>query len=402
MAIFQYRALDVKNHPLSGLVEAPTEAIAIELLKERSYDVLYIKENTTGKRFNLPFLNRVKPKEVVIFSRQFAVMISANVAMVQSLKIVLEQTENPKFKLVIADIADSVDAGTRLSEAMAKHPDLFSLFYVSVIRAGETSGKLDEVLSYLADEMEKDYDMMSKIKGAMVYPAFVLVSMTVVGAVMMIYVVPKLTEIITESGAKLPLATRILIGVSNILQNYWWLIALVGIGGAAGLKAYLKTTKGKNQFDWLIIHLPIFGNLFQRIYLIRFTRSMQTLIVGGVTISESLKITGDVVNNRIYKSLIEETCRQVEDGNSISSVFSESPVIPKMVSQMMTVGEKTGKMETVLTKLTDFYSREVANIVANLMTLLEPIIMIVMGVAVAVMVMAIIMPMYNLSSALGS
>ncbi|MEI7498725.1 MAG: type II secretion system F family protein [Candidatus Falkowbacteria bacterium] len=402
MAIFQYRALDVKNHPLSGLVEAPTEAVAIELLKERSYDVLYIKENTSGKHFNLPFLNRVKPKEVVIFSRQFAVMISANVAMVQSLKIVLEQTENPKFKQVIADIADSVDAGTRLSEAMAKHPDLFSLFYVSVIRAGETSGKLDEVLSYLADEMEKDYDMMSKIKGAMVYPAFVLASMTVVGAVMMIYVVPKLTEIITESGAKLPLATRILIGVSNILQNYWWLIALVGIGVAAGLKTYLKTTKGKNQFDWLIIHLPIFGSLFQKIYLIRFTRSMQTLIVGGVTISESLKITGDVVNNRIYKGLIEETCRQVEDGNSISSVFSESPVIPKMVSQMMTVGEKTGKMETVLTKLTDFYSREVANIVANLMTLLEPIIMIVMGVAVAVMVMAIIMPMYNLSSALGS
>jgi type IV pilus assembly protein PilC len=314
------------------------------------------------------------------------------------LKILIEQTENITLKMIISEMADEVDSGLRLSDALAKRPKVFSSFYINVIKSGETSGKLDEVLNYLADEMEKDYDMTSKIRGAMIYPVFVFTGLVAVGVVMMIFVVPKLTGIMTETGATLPLATRILIGTSGFLTAYWWLLSVLLIGAAAGSKFYLKLPAGKKQFDLLKLRVPIFGKLFQRIYLVRFTRSMNTLIMGGVTITKSLNIASGVVGNEIYKELIEKTSQAVEDGDSISSVFVESKEIPKMVSQMMAIGEKTGKMDVILGRITDFYSREINNIVVNLMTLMEPIIMVIMGVAVGVMVAAIILPMYNMAS----
>lgn len=400
MPIFKYKALDADKKRVEGLIEAASEKMAAETLQERGFSIVSIKKHSEGKKEIklLSILNRVKAKDLVIFSRQFSVMISANVALVQSLRILIDQTENVTLKMIVSEVADEVDSGLRLSDALAKRPKIFSDFYINVIKSGETSGKLDEVLNYLADEMEKDYDMTSKIKGAMIYPAFVLSGLGVVGVVMMIFVVPKLTGIMTETGATLPLATRILIGASNFLSAYWWLLLVALIGLAAGFRFYIKTAAGKKQFDLLKLRVPIFGKLFQRIYLVRFTRSMNTLIVGGVTIIKSLKIASAVVDNEIYRDLIEETSAAVEDGDSISSVFVDSKEIPKMVSQMMAIGEKTGKLDVILGRVTDFYSREINNIVANLMTLMEPIIMIIMGVAVGIMVAAIILPMYNLAS----
>lgn len=380
------------------MVEAPSEEVAVDLLREKSLSVLYIKEEKQSRLSSLPFLNRIKVKDIVIFSRQFAVLISANVAMVQSLKIVLDQTENPKLKGIISEVADDVEAGTRLSEALAKHPKVFTNFFISVIRSGETSGKLEEVLNYLADEMEKDYDMMSKIKGAMIYPAIIFVLLIVVGIVMMVVVVPKLTSILTETGTELPLATKILIGLSNFLVSYWWVLLVGSVAFGAGFRFYASTPFGKRNIDLVKLKLPVFGTLFRRIYLVRFTRSMQTLLLGGVTITKSLKISADVVGNEVYKELIEETVKQVEDGNSISSVFVQSPEVPKMVGQMMSVGEKTGKLDVVLERITYFYGREINNIIANLMTLMEPFILIIMGVAVVGVIMAIMQPMYNMQA----
>jgi type IV pilus assembly protein PilC len=398
MPIFQYRAQDKNRNSVNGLVEAPSEEVAVDLLREKNLSVLYVKEEKQSRLSSLPFLNRIKVRDIVIFSRQFAVLISANVAMVQSLKIVLDQTENPKLKAILNEVADDVEAGTRLSEALAKHPKVFTNFFISVIRSGETSGKLEEVLNYLADEMEKDYDMMSKIKGAMIYPAIIFVLLVVVGIVMMVVVVPKLTSILTESGAELPLATKMLIGLSDFLVSYWWVLLAATGAFAAGYRFYSHTAFGKRNIDLIKLKLPVFGTLFRRIYLVRFTRSMQTLIIGGVTITKSLKISADVVGNEIYKELIEETVKQVEDGNSISSVFIQSAEVPKMVGQMMSVGEKTGKLEVVLERITYFYSREINNIIANLMTLMEPFILIIMGVAVVGVIMAIMQPMYNMSA----
>lgn len=400
MPIFKYKALNQAEETLEGLVDAPSLDVAAEVLQEKGYAVVSIKEESSGKSaFEFDLFNGVKAKDLVIFSRQFAVMISANVAMVQSLKILIDQTNNIKLKMVVSEIADEVDSGSRLSESLEKRPEIFSSFYMSVVRAGETSGRLEDSMNYLADEMEKDYDMMSKIKGAMIYPAFVLFGLSVVGVVMMVFVVPKLTDILTETGTELPFATKVLMGTSAFMTDYWWLLIIMITGLVFGLRFYMKTEKGGEVIDYIILKLPIFGKLFQRIYLVRFTRSLNTLIVGGVAITESLKIAGDIVSNRVYKKLIQETIREVEDGNSISSIFITSKEIPKMVSQMMSIGEKTGKLDIVLARVTDFYGREVNNIVANLMTLMEPIIMVVMGVGVGLMVAAIILPMYNMASA---
>lgn len=398
MPIFKYEALARDKKTITGMVEANSRDYVEEMLKEKGYSIVTISLLPDIKKSGLNFFNRVKNRDIVIFSRQFSVLISANVAMVQALKVLVDQTSSLVLKTIISDVADEVDAGSPLSEALGQHPNVFGNFYVSVIKSGETSGKLDEVLSYLADEMEKDYDMMSKIKGAMIYPAFVLFALGVVGAVMMIFVVPKLTNILTESGTELPLTTRLLIGTSGFMAKFWWLLIIIIVGAFLAVRAYIRKPQGKKQLDFIKLKLPIFGRLFQLIYLVRFTRSMNTLIAGGVTISNGLKVTAEVVGNTIYQELIEQTVKEVEDGNSISSVFINSDTIPKMVSQMLSIGEKTGRMDIILEKITDFYGREISTMVDNLMTLMEPIIMVIMGVAVGIMVAAIILPMYNMAS----
>jgi len=398
MSIFRYKALKEDNKAIKGLVEASSEEAAVDILKEKGYTIVYLKEKTKIDFNNLTFLSRVKPKDVVIFSRQFSVLVSASVSLVDSLKILVDQTENPKLRGIVQEMADEVDAGMRLSDSLSKRPKVFSEFYINVVKSGETSGKLDEVLNYLADELEKDYDMSSKIKGAMIYPVFVLCGLGGVGVIMMVFVVPKLTAVLEETGAELPTPTKILIAVSDFLKTDWWLLLLIIAGMVAGVKFASRTEIGKRIIDTIKLRLPIFGHLFNLIYLVRFTRSMNTLIIGGVNISKGLQITADVVDNDIYQRMIRETKAEVEDGNSISTIFEESKMVPKMVPQMMTIGEKTGRLDVILSRLTDFYTREINNIVANLMTLMEPIIMVVMGVAVGIMVAAIILPMYNMSS----
>lgn len=399
MPIYKYKARASNGQTVSGLVEATNENFAMEILEEKGLAIVNLSEQ--GSSFFdsiLSFFHRIKPKDIVIFSRQFSVLISASVTLVQALKILGEQMDNIKFRTVVAEIADEIDGGARLSDSLAKRPEVFSNFYVNVVRSGETSGKLDEVLNYLADELEKDYDMMSKIKGAMMYPAFIISGLCIVGVFMMVSVVPKLTAVITETGGELPLPTKILIAISDFLGNTWYILIVVVIALFFFLRRFMKTPAGKSLFDRLLLHLPVFGKLFQRIYLVRFTRSLQTLIVGGVNISKGLTITAEVVTNDVYKKLIEETIKEVEDGNSITSVFEKSEQIPKMVSQMMSIGEKSGRLDVVLGRITDFYTREINNIINNLMSLLEPIIMVVMGIGVGLMVAAIMLPMYKMAS----
>jgi type II secretory pathway component PulF len=397
MALYKYKAFDQQGKVVSGLVEASTEEGAADALRDKGLNLTALKKKLNFDINNLDFFSPIKPKEIVIFSRQFSVLTSANVALVHSLKLLVDQVKSVKLKKVVAEIASDVDGGSRLSDALGKFPKQFSSFYVSVVRAGETSGKLDEVLNYLADELEKDYDMNSKIKGAMIYPAVVVTGLVVVGAVMMIFVVPKLTDVIASSGGELPLPTKILIAVSDFLQAYWPILLFGAFGAYFSLKAFLARPLGKLMFDSLVLKLPVFGNLYKLIYVVRFTRSMNTLILGGVSLSRGLDITAEVVSNDVYKKLILDTKKEVEDGNSISSVFKESKDVPVMVSQMMAIGEKTGKLDTILNKITDFYTREINNIIANLMILMEPIIIILIGIGVGTMVAAIILPMYQMA-----
>ncbi len=401
MPFFDYIAQNDKQEKISGVADAVNVDLALATLTDQGLLVLSLKPRveTRGIAAEISFFNRVKVKDLVIFSRQLAVMVSATLPVVQALRILVKQTEAVRLKIIISEVADAVDGGARLSDALGRYKDVFSHFYVSMIRSGETAGKLDEVLNYLADQQEKDFDLISKTRGAMIYPAFILSGLLVVGIVMMVFVIPKLTEVLTETGTKLPITTRLLIGTSSFMSNYWYILVLLIGGAAAGLYYYRKSEAGHKQTDYIILKLPIFGPLiFQKLFLVRFTRSLSTLLSGGVSLPEALKITSEVVGNEVYKDVIVKTIKEVEDGNSIASVFLTSNVVPNMVSQMLAVGEQTGRIDAVLTKLSEFYTREVDNAVGNLVTLIEPLILMLMGVVVGVMVSAILLPMYNLAS----
>lgn len=399
--IFNYQARDEQGRVVNGSIEAGNEKIAASSLHDRGYIVVALKPGKTASRgpLLLTFFNAVKKKDVVVFSRQLAVMISATVPVVQSLRILTEQTKNPSLKQIISEVADEVDGGSKLSQAFARYPKVFSQFYINMVKTGEVSGKLDEVLGYLADQEEKDYDLTSKIKGAMIYPVFIVSGLTIVGAGMMIFVVPKLTEILKEAGGELPLATKMLIGLSDFFSGYWWLFLIALVAVAIGFKFLLMIAAVRRFFDLAKLKSPIFGKLFQRIYLVRFSRSLSTLIIGGVALPKALDIVGEVMSNRVYQELIQETNKEVRDGNPMASVLTKSKVVPAMLSQMIGVGEQTGKLDEILGRLGDFYAREVDNLVANLVTLIEPLIMVLMGIGVGIMVAAIMLPMYNMANA---
>jgi len=400
MPIFKYKAKNnITGKTKSELTVGINEADVVKRLSRQNFSVLAIADKTDSleAKINL-FLNSIKVKDLVIFSRQLSVMIAANVPVVESLLILIDQTNNFSLKKMIADIAFEVDSGALLSDAFAKRPKIFSEFFVNIIKSGETSGKLDEVLTYLADETEKSYDMASKIKGAMIYPAFILVGLLAVAVILMVYVIPNLTSMLTETGMQLPLATRIIIAISNFLQNYLILLILTLVGLIIAVRYYLRTEVGRYQLDTFKLKMPIFGRLFKYIYLVRFSRTLSTLLKGGVTITRALEITANVVGNVVYRDLILATLESINDGNPLSTVMEASNDVPKMVPQMLSVGERTGRIDSVLDKITDFYGRESSAMLANLSTLMEPIIMVIMGVGVGIMVAAILMPMYNMAN----
>ncbi|MBL7141916.1 type II secretion system F family protein [Patescibacteria group bacterium] len=401
--LFEYKAKNLKGETVEGTIEAINQNAAINILADRKMIIVSLIE--TGavpiwrRSLRLPFLERAHPKDMVFLSRQLSVMVLAGLPLVKALEVLSRQTGKPYLKRVVDAITEDVRGGTRFSSALAKHPKVFDDFYINMVRAGETAGKLDEVLNYLANEQEKNYDLMSKIKGAMIYPAFVIVAVIGVMILMMVFVIPQLTSILQESGVELPLPTRILISVSEAFRGYLPFILLAIIALVIGLRHFFKSKTGKGIWDRLLLKIPVFGQLFQKLYLVRFTRSLSTLIVGGIPLTSGLKIVAGVVGNTVYRELVLDAVIDVEEGRSVSSAFLDVPQIPRMLPHLMAIGEETGKLDEVLEKIADFYSREVENILSKLVTLLEPLIIIFLGVVVGGMVASIILPMYQLASA---
>lgn len=400
MPVYDYKAKDIDGVTLTGAVEAPNEIVAQDTLKERNLTVVALAERKHSTIFqtSLSFLNRIPRKDVVLFSRQLAVMISATVPLVQSLRILVKQTSNITFKIIVSEVADEVDGGAKLSASLARYPQAFSDFFIHMIRSGETTGKLDETLNYLADQEEKDYDLENKIRGAMTYPIFIVSAMVVIGVLMMIFVIPKLTASIVAQGGVLPLPTKLLIGASDLIRGFWWLIAALAAVAVTLLRLYLRTPGGRRQFDSFKFKMPIFGRIYEKIYLVRFSRSLATLIASGIPATKALEIVADVIGNVLYKELTLETIHEVEAGNSIAAVFIKSKIIPPMLPQMMIVGEQTGKLDLILDKLAAFYSKELENIINNLVSIIEPLILVVLGGGVAILVIAILLPIYQLNS----
>jgi type IV pilus assembly protein PilC len=399
--LFFYRAKKDKNADLvEGAVEAETESIAADILEEKGLRVLSLEEKKQSWAQLEIIIAGVKAKELVVFSRQLSILISAEVPLVEALRDVVGQTKSKKLKQTIAAVAGEVEGGIKFSDALAHYPKIFDGFIVNIVRSGELSGRLKDVLLYLADQLEKDYDLKSKIRGAMIYPTFVFASLIGIGVLMMMFVVPKLTEMLVQTGARLPLATRIIKGTSDFLVGYWWLICLAVAALAIVAYFIVRTAEGKRIIDNAKLRLPVFGKLFHFMAIIKFSRSLRTLMLGGMDIVSGLDIVAGMMGNVVYENLVNETRKYVEGGGHLGDIFNRADKVPKMLSQMLSTGEETGRVEPVLEKLSQFYSREVDNIVRNLMSLLEPFIMIVLGVAVAIMIMAIILPMYQISTSM--
>jgi type IV pilus assembly protein PilC len=400
MPSFKYRVRTRDGQIQAGVVDAPDIDQAASALTDRGFDVLLLESyRETIQARATAFLNRVKTKDIVVVARQLSVMVSAAVPLVDAIRNIARATENPRLKEVMLDISAEVESGSRLSDAFERHPRIFSGFFVNMIRSGETSGQLEQVLEYLADQQEKDYDLTSKIRGALIYPGFIISALFVVGFIMMSFVVPSLTQILQEAGIELPLSTRILIAVSGFFKVFWWLILIGLFIGVVVLRVSIQTPGGRLVWDEMKIRIPIFGQLFQKIYVVRFCRSLGTLIQGGVDQVGALEIVASVIGNQVWKKMVFETIQEVNEGNSITTAFQRSKYVPTMMNQMIAVGEETGKLQEVLKRVADFFNREVDNLVANLVTLIEPIVMILLGLAVGVMVSAILLPLYQLSSA---
>jgi type IV pilus assembly protein PilC len=349
MPYFRYKAQDSYSQTSEGVVQAASHEVAAEVLADQGLTILRLEIEREGfLEKTLKVFNRVKNRDLVVFARQLSVIVSAAIPLVQGLRILVNQTENHIMRAMLSEVADDVEGGAKLSSALARHPQAFGNFFLSIIRSGETSGKLDEVLNYLADQLERDYDLRSRIRSAMIYPAFIFGGLLLVGALMMIFVVPELTNILEETGAELPITTRILIGVSNFLSTQWWLLGLILIGGSIGGSIYIKTPPGRRAWDLMKLKLPVLGPLQQKIIMVRFSQSLSTLLNGGVVLSRSLIIVSEVVDNVIYQELILQTVREVEEGNPVAAVFTRSPHVPLMVSQMLNLGEKTGRINSIL------------------------------------------------------
>ncbi len=401
MAIYDYRAKNETGQTVVGAVVAPTDAVAYDTLREKNLTIISLKERKkSAQLFGTDVFNRVSVKEQVIFARQLSVMISANVPIVRALRILVRQTKNVHFKMILSDILDEVDGGAKFSAALARYPQVFNTFFVSMIRSGETTGKLDETLVYLADQKEKDYGVISRVRGAFIYPAVILFAVLAVGIVMVVFVLPKLMEIFLQSATELPFTTKALIAVSDFVRFRWYIVILIIIGIIVAFVAWRRTPGGRRAIDLIKLKVPVAGSIFTMIYLSRMSRALSTLLASGVPISQALAITSEVVGNQTYQKILQETIRDVEDGNSITTQFMKSKSVPLMLSQMMSVGEQSGKMDLVLFKVAQFYENELDGMVRNLVALIEPIILLIMGVGVGFLVSSILMPIYNVSNAI--
>lgn len=399
MAIYSYKARTRNNKLKKGTVIAFDDNSAIRVLNRQGLNVFFLKETGGDLEFKInAFLNPIKTKHLIVFSRQFAIMTMSNVPIVEALSVIVEQTTNIKFKAIISQVAYDVDNGSFLSDALKKHPKVFSDFYCNVIKAGETSGKLDSILEYLSNEVEKDYDLTKKLKNALIYPAFIIGGLTIVGFIFVFFVLPELTKILEETGATLPLATRIVISISNFLQEYFLYIGVVLLLLIIALRYYVKTPNGRRVRDLFYVKAPILGKIFQQIYLVRLCRSLGTLLRGGVPVNKSLEIVGGIVRNAVYRDILVETADNINEGGSIVSVMEKSKYVPKMIPGMMSVGERSGRLDEVLEDIAKFYDKEVSSKLSNLSAIIEPLIMVLMGLGVGIMVAAVILPMYNVAS----
>lgn len=397
MPSFNYRVKDQNGKSAAGVVEARSDKDAAQLLREQGFLVIELTPAGGGLLPALTgFFKKVSFGEIVAFTRQLSTMITAGLTLTDALTLLRRQIKNQTFDKILSDILHEIEAGSSFADVLEKYPQCFSKIYVSLIRAGEASGKLDLVLARLAENLENEREFKAKIKGAMIYPAIIVIGMVAVIFLMMTVVVPKLTAMYKDFGAQLPLLTRILITISDIFAQFWWLI-LAGIFGFFFLfSAWKKTPVGRKSLDKIILKIPIWGSLTREALLAEMTRTLGLLVGAGISILEALGIVAEAVGSEPYAEAIRDAESKVEKGFPLGVTLAQNPLFPPLVGQMINVGEETGKLDETLLRVSKVFESSSSEKVKGLTTAIEPIILVVLGVGVGFLMLAIIMPMYTL------
>jgi type IV pilus assembly protein PilC len=396
---YAYKVRDRAGKIVQGTVEAESETAVVGRLRQMGLAPLLIeahKESLGKKELHLPWAGGVKPKDIAVMSRQFATMINSGLSLLRALNILAEQTDNSRLREVLASVRSDVEKGQSLSQALAKHPKVFSRLYVAMIKAGETGGVLDKTLLRMADTMEKEVALRHKIKSAMTYPVVVFGLVIIIVAAMLLFVVPMFKTLYKSLGGILPFPTRMLIFFSDLIKHFWFLWFPAIGGGIFAFKRWIKTEQGRAKWDAIKLKLPVFGVLVHKTALSRYSRTLAALFRSGVPILQGLDIVKETVNNAVMADAVTKVQASVKEGASIAKPLEEHAVFPPMVVQMMMVGEETGALDTMLEKIADFYDQEVDATVEALTSLIEPLLIAVMGVVVGGMVVALYMPMFNI------
>ena len=401
---FAFNAKDQTGQLVQGSIDAPSEDQAILILQNKNLYIvnLEIVQKGVTKKDLLGFLSGPRRKDVVVFTRQLATLVGADVPLLEALITLTNQTDKESFKKIISTITASVEGGASLSLALSEHNAVFDKFYVSLVKVGEVSGRMQQTLDYLADYLERSAELNRKIRGAMTYPIFVLGLMLAITSYLMTSVVPQLLTAITEAGVKeFPLPTRVLMAVTSTFTKYGPLTLIILVVVAIYLYYYFRSEAGALRWDRMIIKMPQFGRIAQSFYLSRISETLSTLVKAGVPILDALSITADVVGNRVYQNILLAARASVQAGGNISQTFREFPEIPHLVSSMLETGEKTGRTAQMLDNILKFYKNEVDSAVQNLSQLIEPILMVILGIGVAIIVSAVLLPLFSMVNAGG-
>jgi len=400
MAKFRYTGRNDLGEIQSGVVEAGSRDLAIKILQDNKIYVLSL-ESLEKKGFLdrlLQSFQRVKTKDLMIFTRQLSVLLSAKVQLVDSLKALYNQVTDPLLKDAIFDVFTDVEGGMYFSQALAKHPKVFSDFFVNMVRSAELSGRLEETLNYLADYLEKDNNLKTKLRNAMIYPAFIIVVFLAVMILVVTVVIPQLKGIFTESGSQLPFITRVLMSVGDFLLNWGVAIIVFLVIAIFLFVRFIRTPEGKAFWQQLLLSLPIIGPIQKKVAISRFASSCSALLKGGLPIASSLEISGKIVSNIVYEEILTKTADAIRSGSTISNFLAQYPdYFSPMVIQMIAVGEVSGQVDELMQKVADFYSNEVDQTAANLAEIIQPVLIVILGVFIGVFVAAVLMPIYNLA-----
>jgi type IV pilus assembly protein PilC len=399
--LFKYKAINESGAPTEGSIDAVNVDIAISSLQRRGFVITTIKPADEEGGFlgkDLAFFERVKTKDIVILSRQMATLFTAQVSALRIFKLLSAEAESKPLRKKLVEISEDIQGGSSISVALAKHPKVFSSFYVNMVKAGEESGKLDETFLFLADYLDRNYEVTSKVKNALIYPAFVIFTFIAVMSLMLTVVIPKISSIIIDSGQEVPLYTQVVIGLSEFLVDFGPFIVILVIVGIVFLVRFLGTEAGKASSSRIRLDIPYLGDLYRKLYLSRISDNLNTMLSSGIPMLKALELTANVVDNKVYENIVKESLESVKAGEALSDSMGRYPEIPGILVQMIRVGEETGELGSILKTLAKFYQREVMNAVDTLVDLIEPIMIVMLGLGVGFLLASVLIPIYNISS----